>query len=528
VSDPFVPTHDYTSYTNGIEFNLLKNPYRARLNYTRITLDTSGGGYDSSTTTDTVGFNGTHTYRDISTTNLSGSWFNTNSTTRNLGQSSNGNGYQISASNNVAFDRQRRYTLMSVFLLQDQTIGTLPQKNLNLNETFVAQLGKALELDASYNYSYNSITSFQGVSQTFSSNAVRVSLVHHLYSSLTTHLYGRGSWSELLGGTENVFAGGAILTYNKRLSRTSLLTVEVSGEHEETDRSVKGSELTVTYEKKLVKLQGDFIFLTNDIQTGSVRVFSYKPPTPPPPVDAEYQEYRDYTVDYLRGGIWITTAGHIRDNSTIYVSYVARITPSLKYSTDTRSLSSSLSFFDGKYLLSGVLYAQNQNPISGQTRFAGLRDTYIKQLTLRGNHHEHSYTLQYYDYSSGNTKYHFFQGFWLYWHQFPFGNLQLQARERYSVYDSVGFQGSYGENTLTGSVSYGHPVTPWSQIQLSLIAVDTRWGPQGTTDYLYFRLNYQARFNRLTLSLTGSTGWRFYGNTTLRDDFVRLELVRYF
>jgi hypothetical protein len=96
------------------------------------------------------------------------------------------------------------------------------------------------------------------------------------------------------------------------------------------------------------------------------------------------------------------------------------------------------------------------------------------------------------------------------------------------VYDSAGFQGGYSQNTLSGSATYSRPLNIWSQIQVSLIAVDNRWGPQGTTDYLYFKVLLQARYNMITLSLIGSSGWRLYGHTTLRDDYVRLELTRYF
>jgi hypothetical protein len=522
VNAPFVPVHTNTTYNNNAEVNILKDPFRAKLFYSRISIDTSGGGYDSSTTTDTVSLSGTHQYRDISSTSLAGSWYNTTAAAANSGSS--GSGYQVTASNNLNFDREKRYSLYSMLIWQDQTIAGLPQQNTNLSETFTGQLGKALLLTANYNYADSSTVSFAGLAQKYSSNSAGLSLQHRLFSSLTTRLYGRGSWSDLLGGTEEVYTGGAVVTYNKRINPATQLTAEALGQYQVTDRNVVGTDLSVRDEQHQVVQQGDIIRLN---VTGTLRsVVSVTSRIGSGIIT--YQEFLDYTVNLALGTIQIVPGGTIPPGTLLFISYIIGNSPQLKYSTNTLALSSSLSMMEGRYLLNGSYYLQTQDRISGQLVNNSLNNTYIKQISFTGSHSPLFYTMQYYDYSSGPSKYYYLQGWVQYWHQFPIGNLQLQAREQYTVYDSVGYQGGYGQNTLSGSATYSRPLNIWSQIQVSLIAVDNRWGPQGNTDYLYFKVFLQARYNMITLSLVGSSGWRFFGNTTLRDDYVRLELTRYF
>ena len=527
VANAYTPTYESDSTNNGIQVYLQKGPVPTKIGYTRYTMDLSGAGYDSSSTTDAFYMSGTHNYRDFSATSLSGAWSKSNSHSQGVDQNS-GN-YSIGFGNNLTWGPDMKYSLGSQLNWQETETADVPQQNITLNEILLAQLGEALSADMTYRYLHNKTTTLNGIEQVYSSNALGASITHHLYQSLDTRLRAQVSRSDLLGGTEDTYSGSGSLTYKKKLPSFSLLTVVLYGEHAVTDRQSDVSSITIRDERHSVLQPNEIINLDvpGPIEAGSVTVkgFLLPPANPQDPPTFEYTEGVNYNVDYNLGKIlWIGPPPPV---STILVTYVALIDSALKYSTDTMSASGNLSFLSGKYSILASIYNQNQNLIDGPPQNS-LRETTIKRLRFLGRTPETIYGLEYEDYSSGPSQYQFLEGWYLYTHTAPLWAMTLQARDRYTNYDSVGTSNGYGQNTFSASVNGSRSLDYGLLLSLGASLVDTRRDNSDANDSVYAKASLRARFNRLDITLMGQTSWRFYGNVSTRDDYIRCNIVRYF
>ena len=453
VVNAFTPTYESDSTSNGIQIYLQKGPVPTKIGYDRYTMILSGGGYDSSSTTNAVYMSGTHNYRDFSASSLSGAWSRSDSIPRV--SSRHPATIQVGFGNNLTWGPDMKYSLGTQLNWQKTETGDVPQQNVTLNEILLAHLGKALDADMTYRYLYNKTTALNGLEQDYSTNSLGASITHRLYQSLDTRLRGQVSHSNLLGGTEDAYSVSGSLTYKKKLPSYSILTILLYGEHAVTDRQSDVSSVTIRDERHKVLLPNEIIPLVipGPLQAGSVTVkgFSVPPPNPQFLPDITFTENVDYTVDYNLGQIiWGLVPPAVPD---IQVTYVALIDPSLKYATDTMSVAGNLSLLSGKYSLLGSIFNQDQNLIEGQPQNS-LRDTTIKRLRFQGRTTGTIYGLEYEDYASGPSQYQFLEGWYLYSHTTPIWTMTLQARDRYTNYDSVGPSAGYGQNTLSASANY--------------------------------------------------------------------------
>jgi hypothetical protein len=530
VQSPFSPAVNTETGRHGIEFLILKDPYRLKLKYERDTLDLSGGNQNSSQVTDSVDILGSHDYRGISYTSVNATLSTQSSVSSGAKQS--GTGFLFGYSNDLYLGRLKKYSITSTLQSNNLTIGGVPQETLNLCETFLGHPGKALDLELDYRYDHNRTGSVSGAPDlVFDVNSGVFLLRHRLFESLYTRLRGNLSQSKFLSGTENKYSGTAGFTYSKKLFEKSRLMVETYGTHEVTDRKLGGNEQDVVNERSHTVTQPNQVITLDHpgpLKPGSVIIRGFAVPPINPQLDPTtltFIENIDYQIDYPLGRItWI---GPVPLVPTIVVDYIVLVDPSLKYSTDTVSLSSTLSLADGKYALSGLIYNQNQHLISGQSQF-GLYDTRIAQLRFQGFLGENSFNLEYDDYTSGPSKYRYLEEWWQYNHVVPGASLQLMGRDRYTMYAATNTAAAYSDNTLNLSGTYSKDISDWSRLLLGFIVLDDRGGTSGTSDSISLRAALKMRFNRLTVNLLGSSGWRINGNSTNRDDYVRIEVKRYF
>jgi hypothetical protein len=279
---------------------------------------------------------------------------------------------------------------------------------------------------------------------------------------------------------------------------------------------------TVTQLNQVITLD-----IAGPLKVGSVTIQGFAVPPLNPQLDPPtltFIENVDYQIDYPLGRItWI---GLVPAVPNIVVAYTVQFDPSVKYSTDTLSLSSTLSLADGRYAVSGLIYNQAQQVLSGQSQL-GLFDTRIAQLRFQGYAGENTYNLEYSDYASGRSKYRYLEGWWQYNHVTPGMSLQLMARDRFTMYEATNAASGYTDNSLNTSASYSRDISDWARAMLTFTFLDQR-GKNGTSDSFSLRATLRARFNRLTVTLLGSSGWRINENSTNRDDYIRIELKRYF
>ncbi len=523
---PFSPSYDTQTGRHGIQCSLLKDTSSVKFRFERNSLDVSGAGTDNSTTSDDFQLSGSHDYRGIMSNNIDISLGYQRSTS--LGISQAGNSFSLTYGNNLNWGEVRKSSLASLFQWDNVTFGGLPQRNILWEENLQSQLGRALEGEAIYRYNRTTTAISPFVDQDYSVNSFLGILRHHLFESLETRLRGGVTESELMGRSESSSNEAIDLTYRKRLPAKSRLTVDVSAEHRLTDRKFDAGTL-VTANKRFTVIQPfDIIDLkiTGVLVSGSVTVkgFNAPPPNLQFPPDVTYVEGIHYTVDYTLGHIvWIAAVPVV---PTIVVSFTSRFDPSVEFSTNTITVSSTLSLFDNRYLVSGYFLGQNYNIISGLSQ--GLYDTRIARLQFQAFLGKQTYSLIYNDYAAGPTKYQYVEGLWQYNTTSPLA-FHVLVRDRYTMYDATTiFTNQYTNNSLSVSASCSRPIFGLAQAMVSLNFLDEHDDLTGTTDSIFVRGSIRSRFNKLVVELLGSSGARIRSNTTTWDNYFRFEVQRFF
>ena len=527
VVTPFSPTLDTDVSRNGIAVLFLRDPLRARFRYETNSQTVTGGGSDATSISDSFQAAVSHNYRDINSFSLDFALNATKSGQEGVDQ--NGYGNALNASDSIFWGEGRRYSLVSEVQRQFTSTNELPQTTLYWNETLLGHLGKALDAELDSRYNSNLTTISQGVSQTYQTEALVGQIRHHLFQSLDTRLIGTYSESGLPGGSEDTYSGQAGLGYRKMLPASSMLKFDVSGEHDVTDRRGQASQIKVVNESQSVTQPFQVITLkqTGSLQPGSVLVQGYliPPANSQVPPDKVYAEGVDYTVDLTGGRI---TWGPIPPPvSQIVVSYTVLLDPSVKYATDTLNLTSTLALFNGRYQFTASYYSQKRSLISGSSD-NGLFNTEI--TTLRGQKYTdtQNYSLEYSNYLAGPSQYQYLEAGWQYTPLLQDYVVQVQARDRYTMYGATDITPAHDDNTLSVAASGSSTLFGRMLCLLTANAIDERGNSILSNDSLFLRFSLRGRFNQLLITFVGSTGWRFAGTSTTRDDNVRLEIVRYF
>ncbi|GFE62108.1 hypothetical protein [Geobacter sp. AOG2] len=520
ITNSYTPSYTIDSSVNGLtlSYQHLMVPLHVRLE--RRTLESSGLTQDYSTTTNAFQFTAQHAYKDISSTGFDLSVTDEQRKVEGQDQVS-AKGYSLTLANNVAFDPLKKYVLDSQLQLQSTTGTTVPQTALNLTESFNARFGKSLQAALNYFYSYYKTLNFNNERQTTSSNGIGAMVTHRLFSSLETRLTGKVANYQTLGGHESSYSGGGMLTYRKTLPATSDLTVSLSGDHQVTDRQVTESTVSVRDERFANVQQGDIISLKTVAKSYAVVSITNSDQT------ITYVVGRDYTVFETLGRIEIVTGGQIVSGSTLLVSYTAEIDPSVKYSTDTVTLNGVLSLFKNHYRIKGSMLRQDQHRISGPAINISLVNTRSDQLQVEALYPSNTFTATFAKYAANTTQYTYVEGGWRYDRQFAISSVTFTLRDRYTMYDNVGLTPRYDENMFEAGSGYSRLLFSWMQASMSLNYVDTHRSDLDR-QYFYVKAGLQGRISKLFLSLTGQSVLRIYGSQSTRDDYVRVEVKRYF
>jgi hypothetical protein len=523
----FSPSFETTQVRNGIEAYFVKKEFTSKFRYETNTLDIHGGTADTSTTTDLFMGSAGYKFRDINF--LSVNYSLTGAQSTGTGQVQKSYGHSIGLSDTLFFGPGRRYSLASEYISLQSSSAGLPQSSVNWNETFDASLGKALNTRLDYRHTSNSTAVSPGLEQVYTTDAFSGQLTHRLYQSLTTRLVGSYVKTDLPGGTESRYSGLAGLQYHKNLPDRNSLKIGINGRHDVTDRSGTATERPIINEPHTVNQANEVIALGIP---GRVKVPltvqgfltpPNLPPLPPTSPDQIFVEGVDYTVDYQAGTIrWGLFLPRIPN---IVVSYTSLLDPSVKYSSDSLDLTSSLSLLGGRLLVNGYYSTVSQTITSGDSQ-NGLFDTTVATVNLQAFLENHSYTVEYSNFDSGTTKYQYLEGGWQY--DPMSGALKLQARDRYTMNAATGRSAGSTNNSFTAAASWLTNLRDTALLQLSANFIDSRSDKLGAQDSIFLQSSLRAPFNKLVVSLVGSVGWRFSGSSSSRDDNLRLQIMRFF
>lgn len=532
VVTPFSPTLSSTVDRSGLDLLFINTPLLTRFRYETNTLAVKGGSLDSTAASHYFDASASHNYRGINNASVDFSLNATNTTSISNGKGSDqsGHGYSFDASDTLHLGKTKQYGLTSRVQSQDVTTGGVPQKILTLSEAFSGHLGKALDVQLSYRHSENRTADQNNQELLYKTDFYDGQLRHHLFQNLDTLLVGTVSQTSLPGGSETDTSGVVGLTYQKRIGAENLLKVQGTYQRDVTDRKGAATEHVVVDERQTVELANTAftLKLTGPVLQGSVRIRSLTAgSTDQNPIFRTYQEDIDYRVDYQLAVV--TWGGVVPDNPVLRVSYTSLLDPSVQYATNTLNTSATLSLMNGRCLFTGAYFDQSRELISGSTQ-NGLFDSRSVLFRFMRIYDTQSFSFEYNDHLAGPSKFRYVEGDWQYNEQGYLKTLQFEANDRYTIYGSSFSSASSNsvQNSLTASATMTREVFDLAQWLLSLNFVDERGGGSPNGDKVFVRSTFKARFNQVTLSLSGSSSWRLTGATRTRDDFFRMELKRYF
>ena len=207
----------------------------------------------------------------------------------------------------------------------------------------------------------------------------------------------------------------------------------------------------------------------------------------------------------------------------ILVTYSTLLDSSVKYATDTLTLNAGLSLLNGRYLVNGFYFEQSRTLLAGSSkRPVRHADRHAPPAALS---EAQSFSLELTDYrparpSTGMPRRVAVQR--------ATSSLQMQARDRYTMYEAVAPTPAHGTNSLSAAASWNRAVLGSNLLLLSVNFIDERGDQTPTNDSVFLRSSIRARFNKLTVTLVGSTGWRFSNGSQSRDDSLRFDMKRSF
>jgi hypothetical protein len=334
--------------------------------------------------------------------------------------------------------------------------------------------------------------------------------------------------NKLNNGEEIQIRGALGLQYHKKLPRASTLSVNINESHEETSRNYSVSSLRVR--RQFFNLhRAEYIDLNLPGST-LVSVESVVNLATAGVIDP----IGNYDVDPVFGRINILLlAPDFPDPAApgidVEVTYVVGValTP-LAYTTDIHSTSSSLSLLDGRYRFFASYYQEDQDLARASAPAGRMTDTRIFDTRFDTRYKTHRFSLEFNSYESGANRYRFLDGEWYYDRSLRTGNLRLQAKDRYTVYETTAVNNSsYGTNTLTLGASYTQRLISWAHLVLSANYANVQ-SDSVSRDALYFRTMLRGRINKLLVTFNGTSTFKFNDNETTRDDLLSFELTRFF
>jgi hypothetical protein len=523
VTSQYTPAYTTDTTNNQVTALILNDILSSRFDFARNTLDSSGGGYNSSTTSNSFSYKAEHNYGKISNTILNGSLSDQDSSIGNSHVNT------VSLTNSLAWGAGKKYSLLTSIRLQDAVYTGVPEFNLTYSESFRVQLGLALSLEANYSLVKTRTNDYLGQNSEDNENSGDIALRHRLFDSLETALIGKASSGELLGGTETKYSGTARMNYRKLLPEQSRMTAVISNEYEVVDRNVTSSVTTVQNQSFTGTsgngvLPGDTITLppSGAILQTIIQISNFT--TNGAPL-INYTEGTDYTVNYALGTIYILPGGRINNpNGTILIiSFTYFINPNLKYNSNTFSGSTNITLFNGAYSLGGSYTQQRYSNIVGAPDNS-LRNLRTIQLQFGGTRERSNFRLLLTDSVLGDLRSDTVEGNGQYFWE----DLSLSLLERYALYGPSETSVGYRENTTQCSLVYARPIFSNAQFSTTTSLMDIRSSIRKTNDYATFRGSLKILLNKLTITMVGQTGWIFSSGTTTRDDSLNVNVTRYF
>jgi hypothetical protein len=523
VLSPFSPAFTSTITGNSVDLQVINALVPSRFSYSRRTIDNSGGGNSSTTSSDSFIYNANHQYRGISSSSLgiSLSQFSGGFTGGSLDTSRS---YSASLGNTLNFGAEQKYSLTTQARVYQSISQKVPQRSTHFEEAFHDHLGKALDLLVGYSYANTRITDFDGVDTGTTSQTGEVEITHHLFESLTTRLRGKFVSNQLLQGKETHYGTSEEMDYKKKLPGDNVLILGLMGGQEVVDNQ-QGSPLSSVVDQLHAGVhQGEVINLQlNGVLSSVVSVRSTNP-------FVVYTEGQDYRVDLGLGQINILVGGRIDQTGTgmdLLISYLDFNNTNVKYLTTTYKGNGAISFKGGKYLLGGSYTSTHMGLLRGESQNS-LRDTTLRNLFFSGNLDSLKYRFNYSNTTVGEVDSTAAEASFQYQKDTAAVRLTATGSERVNWFNATSSSPSYSDYSTTLNLTALGVLFSAVRTTVSLNFFDERSGLRRPRDIVSLIASMQYQLNKFALTLNGQTAWTFTGGVYSRDDIFTMDLVRYF
>lgn len=519
-------TSPTTTDMSGNEFGItfLNEKLKSNFRYSNNSSDTRMNGRSSNSFSNAYTYTAEH-HSTSSTTSLTAAFSDQKGGTSN-GEKLTSSTNSLALNNVLIFGARQNYSLLSFLQLNNTTVDNLPTRNITFLESFGANPGRALSMNASYSLAESRSTDQIGTVQEKTRNRGELSIRHKLYESLLTELQGIVILNNENGGTENqsTVRGNAI--YSKKLSPDSQMSLSVSNSYDLVDRNLSTGITTVRDELHPVVHQGDTINLA--LSGGTLRSIEITSRNP----IFTYVEGVDYTVNYSLGRITILTGGGVRidmdgTGTDLYLTYSVYKDPQLKYTANMLSLISNLTLLDNQINLGASWQKTGYSVISGPATNS-LQDVHSLMLYVSGSYDSTTVRVTYQNEVTGELKSQTYDGnvstIW----QTANATISLSARDSYSKYEGTSTSAAYRENTSDVVLMYTRNILTDTTLILQGNANDSRSDLRPARDSLSLRGSCQFSVNKIFFNLFAQTAWMIEKNSTSRTDSALINLIRYF
>lgn len=239
---------------------------------------------------------------------------------------------QLKLTNDIAFDKKRKYVFNSYILGIDQ-IGFDEYKKINSNQRLYLNLPKNIQFNANYNYNVIERQKF-----TLNQQRTSAKLGHKLYESLYSNIFFEYSQSSHTLFKETNYKEGIDFLYKKKIP-TGLITLSYKFERQHQLKSSNPSDIQVFNEEYTIT-DGQIVLLKKPYINRNSIIVTDESGT------IIYQENFDYILIERESFIEIQRilGGQIANNSIVYIDYISIQPASYQYDVNNNSVSLGIQF----------------------------------------------------------------------------------------------------------------------------------------------------------------------------------------
>lgn len=520
----FSKSYDLTTDSNGAAVAYNNRYLPALFTYSRVTNETTGLEQDRHQQTENFLFTLSNTFRQWSRTEVALSRFTDNTHLKGGGAEIDSNTDTITASNNLSWESAGlRRSLYSLYRFIGDS-GERQEDLSYLQESLLWDLGKALRFGADYLFSHR-----RAPSLIETEHQGRTWLEHRLFQSLTSRIILKVRETDRSIGRETFTAGAVDLVYRKNLSPQNGLQLEFAQAVDVTNRKLNDSRLTAPDETFVASMVAPYRLQHANVATETVTLRSTVPGNLH--FTVPFAEGVDYTLAQVGAftEIRIIPGGNIVEGvDSLVVSYQYLDNPDIRYATYQRRIGGALTLMDSRYRFYASLDQSNQDLLAGQPDVLQLNDLDVWRIGAEFANEQQTALLEYVDFYSTLDRHRSIEGSWRYGLTNGNNDLTLHLNERYTRFETVSSNnGRKWENLVSSSAVYRRALSSVAQLRIKADYAKAL-GDEVDRDDISTGASIQMRINKFILTLTSLISWQKNESDLIRNDLVRLEVVRFF